>query len=190
MKKQPKKKLTPKQKRFVAEYIVDLNATQAAIRAGYSEKTANRIASENLSKPVIQEAIQKQTKKINDKLEITAERVLLERARLAFHNNKDLFHQNGTLKQLHELDDDVAAAIHGVKIGARTITDDEGNEQIETYIRDVKTYDKDKSLTALEKYLGIYEKDNEQKRTDLDVLKDLAQAIDGATSGLPKPRKP
>lgn len=50
--------LTPKQARFVAEYLVDLNATQAAIRAGYSEKTARQAGSENLSKPDIQEAIE------------------------------------------------------------------------------------------------------------------------------------
>ena len=46
-------KMTPKQQRFCDEYLIDLNATQAAIRSGYSKKTANRIATENLSKPVI-----------------------------------------------------------------------------------------------------------------------------------------
>lgn len=46
-------RMTAKQKRFCDEYLIDLNATQAAIRSGYSEKTANRIATENLSKPVI-----------------------------------------------------------------------------------------------------------------------------------------
>ena len=50
-------KMTPKQKRFCDEYLIDLNATQAAIRAGYSKKTANRIATENLSKPVIKEYV-------------------------------------------------------------------------------------------------------------------------------------
>lgn len=49
--------MTDKQKRFCDEYLIDLNATQAAIRAGYSKKTANRIATENLSKPVIKEYI-------------------------------------------------------------------------------------------------------------------------------------
>lgn len=51
-------KLTPKQQRFVDEYIIDLNATQACIRAGYSEKTAKEIGAENLTKPNIQQAIQ------------------------------------------------------------------------------------------------------------------------------------
>ncbi len=49
--------MTAKQRRFCDEYLIDLNATQAAIRAGYSKKTANRIATENLSKPVIKEYV-------------------------------------------------------------------------------------------------------------------------------------
>ena len=52
------KKLTAKQQRFCDEYLIDLNATQAAIRAGYSEKTAKQIANENLSKPYLKEYIQ------------------------------------------------------------------------------------------------------------------------------------
>ncbi len=51
--------LTPKQARFVEEYMIDLNATQAAIRAGYSKRTAGRMGTENLSKPVIAAAVQK-----------------------------------------------------------------------------------------------------------------------------------
>lgn len=68
--------LTAKQEMFVKEYLVDLNGTQAAIRAGYSEDTANVIASENLTKPNIQEAIQEAMKKRSEKVEITAEYVL------------------------------------------------------------------------------------------------------------------
>lgn len=52
-------KLRPKQARFVEEFLIDLNATQAAIRAGYSAKTARQVGSENLAKPYIQEAVQK-----------------------------------------------------------------------------------------------------------------------------------
>lgn len=56
------KKLTAKQQRFCDEYLIDLNATQAAIRAGYSEKTAGVIASENLNKPYIKEYIENRMK--------------------------------------------------------------------------------------------------------------------------------
>ena len=55
-------KLTTKQQRFCDEYLVDLNATQAAIRAGYSKKTARQTATENLSKPYIREYIDKRLK--------------------------------------------------------------------------------------------------------------------------------
>ncbi len=60
-------KLTNKQKRFIEEYLIDLNATKASIRAGYSEKTAYSIGNENLSKPEIQEAIQEAQKALADK---------------------------------------------------------------------------------------------------------------------------
>lgn len=69
-------KLTPKQSLFVKEYLVDLNATQAAIRAGYSAKTAGAIGTENLQKPIIQQAIAEQSKERAQKVNITAEYVL------------------------------------------------------------------------------------------------------------------
>ena len=69
-------KLTDKQDLFCKEYLLDLNATQSAIRAGYSEKTAQQIGSENLSKPVIQETIKEYMAKRADKLDLTAEGVL------------------------------------------------------------------------------------------------------------------
>lgn len=81
--------LTPKQKVFCEEYLIDLNATQAAIRAGYSEKTAKQIATENLSKPVLQEYISELQEERSERTEITADYVLntiketVENAKLA-----------------------------------------------------------------------------------------------------------
>lgn len=70
------KTLTAKQEAFIREYLVDLNATQAAIRAGYSEKTARQTATENLSKPVIAEMLQKAMDERAARTEITADYVL------------------------------------------------------------------------------------------------------------------
>lgn len=70
--------LTPKESRFVDEYLVDLNATQAAIRAGYSARTARSIASENLTKPNIQAAIAEGRKQQQERTHVTADRVLAE----------------------------------------------------------------------------------------------------------------
>lgn len=69
-------KLTRKQEMFVKEYLVDLNATQAAIRAGYSTKTAGAIGVENLRKPLVQTAIQRAMDERSKKTEITAEYVI------------------------------------------------------------------------------------------------------------------
>mgnify|MGYP002508964651 CR=1 FL=1 len=76
-------KLTPKQAAFVHEYLVDLNATQAAIRAGYSEKTARSVAAENLAKPNIQQAIQEARDAREKRSMITVEWVLAQIASIA-----------------------------------------------------------------------------------------------------------
>lgn len=69
-------KLTDKQKRFVEEYLIDLNATQAAIRAGYSEDTAAVIGCENLIKPNIQKAIEEAQNKRSERTQITQDEIL------------------------------------------------------------------------------------------------------------------
>lgn len=70
------KKLTLKQQRFVDEYIISGNATQAAIKAGYSKKTANRIATENMSKPVIKTAIDKRNAEIQSEKTMDMQEVM------------------------------------------------------------------------------------------------------------------
>jgi len=70
------KNLSPKQQRFVEEYLLDLNATQAAVRAGYSKKTARAIASENLAKPNIQEAVAKAKQERSEATKVDAKWVL------------------------------------------------------------------------------------------------------------------
>lgn len=76
-------KLTEKQKRFCEEYLIDLNATQAAIRAGYSKKTANRIAAENLSKPDIQLHLQELMRQRSERTGITADFVIEQLSHIA-----------------------------------------------------------------------------------------------------------
>jgi phage terminase small subunit len=87
--------LTAKQQRFIEEYPVDLNATQAAIRAGYSRKTAFVIGYENLKKPHIKAAIEKKLAVLSRNAGITAERILNELAIIAFSNIFDLIDDGG-----------------------------------------------------------------------------------------------
>ena len=95
-------KLTEKQKRFVDEYLIDLNATQAAIRAGYSEKTANEIGAENLGKPSIREAVDAALQVRAKKTQIDAEWVLRRLAEEAEADVADLYTESGGLKPVHE----------------------------------------------------------------------------------------
>ena len=85
-------KLTPKQQRFVEEYLCDLNATQAAIRAGYSAKTAEVIGHENLRKPNIQSEIDKVLANRSARTEITADKVLKRWWDIATADPNDIIH--------------------------------------------------------------------------------------------------
>lgn len=161
--------LTDKQKRFCQEYIIDLNGTQAAIRAGYSKNTARQIAEQNLSKLDIQEYISSLQQKIGDKLEITAERVIGEIAKLAFSNVQDFLEADNTITDISALSRDTAAAVESIK---KTTTewgsDDKGGTK--THIS-FKLYDKISALEKLGKHLGIFEMDNKQKAPIINVTR-------------------
>jgi phage terminase small subunit len=111
--------LTPKPQRFIEEYLVDLNATQAAIRAGYSPQTAYSIASENLKKPEIQTAIAQGHAAKRAELGLTYERILREYAAVAFGTMKRLAtwdQDRVTLTPSDELSDAEAAAVGEVSV--------------------------------------------------------------------------
>lgn len=153
----PKGSITAKQAAFVREYLIDKNATQAAIRAGYSKKTAQQIGDENLRKPVIRAAIDAALNDIAARTGITAERVLRERARLAFFDVRKLFDNDGFPIPLHQMDDDTAGAIVGVDVMEQFAGD--GDERVLTgFVKKYRLATKDSSLAALEKYLGLNEK--------------------------------
>ena len=159
--------LTPKQERFVQEYLVDLNATQAAIRAGYSERTARAIGQENLTKPDIQTAIQEARAKSAQKLEITRERVLQEYARLAFFDPRKLFEENGKPKDINQLDDDTAAALVGLDL----MEEYEGageDRQFVGYTKKYKLANKLGALDGLGKHLGMFDRLSDS--TDSEVV--------------------
>lgn len=141
--------MTKKQKRFVEEYLVDLNATQAAIRAGYSPDTAQQMGSENLSKPVIKNAIYKAIAERSRRTGINQDRVIQEIAKLAFLNPIDVIDMDeATIKGEANRDD--TACIASVKV--KVIPGEDGN----ITEREIKTYDKLKALELLGKHLGMF----------------------------------
>jgi phage terminase small subunit len=145
------RKLTPKQQKFVAEYLIDLNATQAAIRAGYSARTARNIANELLTKPHIQAELQKRRGKIEKKLEISQEAVISELAAIIQANGADYAKIVSTKDYTHveftptdELSPDKLKAIASIK---------ESQNGME-----VKLQDKLRAIELLGKFLGWFEK--------------------------------
>lgn len=149
-------KLTDKQRLFCKEYLVDLNATQAAIRAGYSEKTSHAIGQENLRKPIIQSYVQSLMDERSDRVQVSQDRVLQEYARLAFLDIRRLYDENGNLLHIKDLDDDTAAAISGLEIareGGHKKEDDDGQS---TYIHKYKLSDKKGALDSVARHLGMF----------------------------------
>lgn len=148
--------LNPKQQKFVLEYLKDLNATQAAIRAGYSAKTAYAQGSRLLSHAEVSAAVGKKQEKALTHLDVTAERIIRERARLAFFDPRKLFDDAGEPIHVSKLDDDTAACIAGLDIVTQ------GNSEVGfASVLKVKLADKNASLTALEKIQGLYSSGDE-----------------------------
>lgn len=161
-------KLTPKQEMFVREYLIDLNATQAAIRSGYSAKTAGWIGPQLLAKTHIAAAIQSQMDKRAAKIEITAERVLQEIAKMAFANMQDLYDERGILKPISELPREVAAAVQSVKV----------NLTEACAVQEVKLWDKKGSLELLGKHLVLFT-DKVQHSGAVAVTPELTLVLNG-----------
>lgn len=167
--------LKGKQAKFVEEYLIDLNATQAAIRAGYSAKTAYAIGRENLRKPQIQEALQEAMQSRSKRTAITADRVLQEYARIAFMDPRNLLKEDGSPKELSALDDDTAAAIAGLEL--QDVYEGFGDErQFIGYTKKYKFAPKLQALDMLAKHTGLVGRlDEALKQAQIDRLKREAQ---------------
>ncbi|MFG1319222.1 terminase small subunit [Xanthobacter autotrophicus] len=143
--------LTMKQRLFVAEYLRDLNATAAAVRAGYSRKTARQMGAENLSKPDIAQAIAKAMEHRTQAAEIDAVRVVQELGRIGFSNIADLFDDAGRLKPLDRLDLATTAAIQAIRVTTRHLNDGDVQQVVE-----IRLWDKLAALEKLARHFGLF----------------------------------
>ena len=141
--------VTKKQKRFVEEYLIDLNATQAAIRAGYSQKRASEIGYQLLQKTTVQAAIRKAIQDRERRTEITQDMVVQELAKVAFANGTAYARVIGGGAQVELTDTDKLTADQRAAISCIK----EGRFGIE-----VSTYDKVRALELLGKHLGLFDK--------------------------------
>ena len=141
-------KFTEKQQRFVDEYLIDLNATQAAIRAGYSVDTAAVIGCENLTKPNIQQAIAKEMAERSKRTGINQDRVVLELAKIALVKMTDVVDSDGRIRE--DATEDDLACIESVKYKS---SESDTGSSVE---REVKIASKLKALELLGKHLGMW----------------------------------
>lgn len=151
-----KRGLTAKQKAFVQEYLIDLNAVQSALRAGYSQAKAKN-ASEFLKIPLVKEAVDKAQEKRSKRTELTQDRVIQELANIAFADLRDVAEWSGdslTLKASHTLTPEQASMISDLSVTA-TAT---GNNV------KVKRHDKVKALELIMRHMGML---NDKSAIDL-----------------------
>lgn len=143
------RKMTERQKRFCEEYLIDLNATQAAIRAGYSPKTAQEQGSKLLSKVIVRARIDNELAERSKRTGVTADRIVRELARIAFVSAPDVINLDKATVVDGAADDDLAA-IASVKV--KTSTSDSG-DMVE---REIKLADKIKALELLGRHNGMF----------------------------------
>ena len=154
-------KMTEKQKRFCNEYLIDLNATQAAIRAGYSVNNADKIGSELLGKTRVSEEISIAMAERSKRTGISQDRVVEELAKLAFVNAADVIDVN-TATVLKDAKPEDLACIQSVKVKKTT----KGKNTIEE--REIRFYDKKDSLVQLGKHLGMF-RDKLELEADMEL---------------------
>lgn len=186
--------MTAKQKRFCDEYLVDLNATQAAIRAGYSKRTANEQGARLLANVSVQEYIESRKRDREKRIEVTQDRVIEELSYIAFAKASDY---------ARVVEKDAMVEVEGTMIPA---LDDEGNpvkyRTVEPILTDklteeqkraiavikkgrdgfeIKPYDKIKALELLGKHLGMWSSgaDNEEQQARIEKLKAETSQIKG-----------
>lgn len=149
------KGLEPRQAAFVREYVVDFNGTQAAIRAGYAVSGAATAAARLLTNHKVAIEVAKAVQRRERRTEVTADRVVLELARLGFLDPRKLFAEDGRIKPVSEWGDDIAAAIASVEV--EELFEGRGDErEMVGHLKKVRFWDKGRALDILAKHTGVY----------------------------------
>lgn len=145
-------KLGDRQSKFVDEYLIDLNATQAYIRAGYSARGAEVSAHRLLRIPKVQVVLEKRMKERSVRTGITVDRVLQEYGRIAFADSRKFFSTSGSLVPIHQLGDDEAAVIAGMDVSRPLGSDDAAPAEV----LKIKLVNKLGALDSVARHLGMF----------------------------------
>ncbi len=171
------KKLNPMQERFIQEYLGNAqgNATQAAIKAGYSAKTAQEQGSRLLSNQAVQIVINERQKVLREKASITQEQIVNELARIAFLDPRNLFDGDGKLIDIARLDEDTARALGGFGYQIK-YERTKGNVNAVSLTLKNRVNCKIKALNDLSKLLGFKVQNQEPIQELGDIATDIHQA--------------
>lgn len=177
--------LSPKQRRFVAEYLKDQNAKQAAIRAGYSKRSAEQDGPRLLRNAEVEAAINDGLKLVEEKALVTVAEVINEYRRVAFCDVAGAFNPDGSIKPIHEIPEDVRRAMAGIEvvedaIGTAEIGGKEGVKFIPRFTKKVKFWEKTKALEGLGRFLKMFT--DKLVIENLDELGDKLMAARGRVS--------
>ena len=150
--------------------MINPNATQAAIRAGYSPKTARSIGQENLTKPDIAAAVKQAQDARAERTEVTADEVVLQLKRYAFSSMRDYVDDKGNLLDVHELTPDAAVGIASVEVlRERTRTSDEHSVTTVEQTIKIKRWNPLRALELLGRHLGLF-RDRVEHGADVSLL--------------------
>lgn len=144
--------LTLKQQRFVAEYLIDLNATQAAIRTGYSARTATMQGSRLLTIDEVSRAVAEGQARQLTSADLTAARVLEEYRRLAFADLRTFFDAAGNLKPVQDFTAEQGAQLASMEVIIKNAAAGDG---VTDRVHKFKVWDKTRALESLAKHFGL-----------------------------------
>ena len=168
-------KLTPKQRLFVQEYLIDLNATQAALRAGYSVNNSHKIGSQLLDNPRIKQAIELAMYERELRTKVTQDRVIQELAKIAFINPTDVVGAYDASLHNGDAREDTAA-ISSIRVKRLPTREGFGVE------REIKLHDKIRALELLGKHLRLFnDKLNITADAVVRIVDDLSDSKDDVT---------
>jgi phage terminase small subunit len=172
-------KLTAKQDRFCQEYMIDFNATKAAIRSGYSKNSAMQIGDQNLKKPNIVARLNELKSKASKHLEITHQDVLNQLKTWAESDITETMCL--TADEIKKLPIGIRQLITKYKRTTRSFKDESKEEVVE-----LQFVSKETAIDMINKHIGFYEKDNNQRKPEIDVSKlgsDVIKSLLDASSG-------
>ena len=179
-------KLTAKQEMFCREYLIDLNATQAAIRAGYSKKTSRVIGLENLAKPGVAARISDLMKKRSDKVEINSDYVLKRLVDMDQLDIVDILDDEDRLKPVSKWPKEWRQSISAFDVTV-IAAGSSGDDPI-TFLKKIKWIDKAKILELIGRHVEVQAfKDRVSQEHSIDTtLKSILGGLDGSSTGIPK----